>query len=150
MLTKDYLADILIGRVLDIKDPDTQIQEAQGLDTITTLLTSFNSVRFPVIILEGRSNGAIQVHEGPVDFFTQSIWVMEQMGEGDDENSIYDQAFSLAKEILSVLLQESRLGYSENIQGWDYRRTAYMKRYGGPNARGWEFVLSFSENFSLE
>lgn len=150
MLSVRYLNDLLTGRIPEIADPEAQIIESQGLDTITTLLSSFNSVRFPVVILEGRSSGSIQMVEGPVDFHTESIWVMEQLGAGEDEARVYEDAFRLGKRILAILLHESASAVENpHLDGWDYRRTSYMKRYGGPNARGWEFVLSFAEDVPL-
>ena len=149
MLSTRYLADLLAGRLPEIADPDAQIIESQGLDTITALLSSFNSARYPVVILEGRSSGSIRMVEGPVDFHTESIWVMEQLGREDDEARIYEDAFRLARRILALLLHDSASGEHCELDGWDYRRTSYMKRYGGPNARGWELVLSFAEDFPL-
>ena len=149
MLSRNLLVKLL--RDLPwISDPDNQILEAQGFDTITALLTSFNRVKFPVVILEDRSSGSVQLVEGPVDFFTQSIWIMEQLGGEDNESEIYRHAFHLGqRHILPILLNARSHGMCRELNRWDFRRVSYMKRWGGPNARGWEFVLSFSEDFSL-
>lgn len=150
MLSIKYLTDLLAGRLPEITDPESQIVEAQGLDTITALLSSFNSVQYPAIILEGRSSGSIQMVEGPVDFHTESIWVMLQLGSEDQEARIYEEAFQLGRRILAILLHESGASVDNpHLDGWDFRRTSYMKRYGGPNARGYEFVLSFAEDVPL-
>ncbi|MBO6168500.1 MAG: hypothetical protein J6O51_00860 [Bacteroidales bacterium] len=146
MLTTRYLADLLARKLPEFADPESQILEAQGLDAIMALLSSFNSVRYPAVILEGRSSGNIQVVEGPVDSHTESIWVLLQLGNEDEEARIYEEAFQLGKRILIHLLQDKS---DPHLRGWDHRRISYMKRYGGPNARGWEFVLSFAEDTSL-
>ena len=148
MLSKNLISSALINVVPGFSNVDTQVLEAQSLDTILELLTNLRSVEFPCAILEGRSNGAIQLVEGPVDFFTQSVWIMGQFGRGEDESDVYADTHALALRLLAKLSQMRNAG-EPALEGWDWRRTQYMKRYGGQNARGWEIVLSFTENISL-
>lgn len=148
MLTRNLISRALIGVVPGYSNPDTQIFEAQGLDAILELLTNLRSVEFPVAILEGRSNGMIQLVEGPVDTFTESIWIMGQFGRDESESDLYAETHNLTLRVMAKLLDMAKNG-EPALEGWDWRRTQYLKRYGGQNARGWELVLTFTENFSL-
>ena len=138
-----------MGVVPGFSNPDTQLFEAQGLDTILELLTNLRSLEFPVAILEGRSNGAIQLdYDVPVDSFTQSVWIMGQFGRDESESDLYAETHALALRFMAKLIDMAKNG-EPALEGWDWRRTTYMKRYGGQNARGWELVLTFTENISL-
>lgn len=148
MLSKNLISSALIGIVPGFSTEKTQILEAQGLDSILELLTNLRSVEFPCAVLEGRSNGVIQMVEGPVDFFTQSVWIMGQFGRGESESELYDTTRALAILFLAKL-REMAVEGNEALIGWNWRRTQYLKRYGGQNARGWELVLTFEENISL-
>lgn len=138
-----------MGVVPGFSNSDTQLFEAQGLDTILELLTNLRSLEFPVAILEGRSNGAIQLdYDVPVDSFTQSVWIMGQFGRDESESDLYAETHALALRFMAKLIDMAKNG-EPALEGWDWRRTTYMKRYGGQNARGWELVLTFTENISL-
>ena len=128
---------------------DTQLFEAQGLDTILELLTNLRSLEFPVAILEGRSNGVISLdNDVPLDTFTQSVWIMGQFGREESESDLYAETHSLSLRFMAKLIDMAKNG-EPALEGWDWRRTQYLKRYGGQNARGWELVLTFTENTSL-
>ena len=146
MLTKEYLSRTLKKL---LANPEKQMLEAQGLDTILEMLTNLRSVEFPVVILEGRSNGTIQMVEGPLDTFTQSIWVMGQFARGEDEADVYDEMYALGLQLLALLIKDAQGGHTRELEAWDWSHTSYMKRYGGQNTRGWEFVLTFKEDFGL-
>ncbi len=147
MLSKEFLIESLVGSVPRIASEE-QIIEADGMDAILDLLMNLRSVQFPAVILESRSSGVIQLVEGPLDTYTVSLWVMEQLGRSDTEADLYDQAFALLRDLLAKLLDDYKNG-SVELMGWNFRRTAYMKRAGGQNARGWELVLTFQDNISL-
>lgn len=148
MLNKDYLQRTLVGALAELTNADTQILEADGLDAILELLKTLRSVEFPAVILEGRSSGTIQLVEGPLDTFTQSVWVMGQLGRDESEADLYAETFQLAVSVLKRLLHDFKEAAPE-MAGWDHTRTSYMKRYGGQNARGWELVLTFKEDIPL-
>lgn len=148
MLSREYLSRALIGVIPGFENADTQILEAQGLDAILELLTNLRSVEFPVAILESRSSGTIQLVEGPVDSYTESIWIMGRFGRDESESGLYAETHALALRVLAKLLDDAKNG-EPCLSGFDWRRTQYMKRYGGQNARGWEIVLSFTDNISL-
>lgn len=147
MLRKSTLRTSL-ALLPEFQDINSQLLEGNGLDAILELLTSMRSVSFPCVVLEGRSSGSWHLVEGPVDTFTQSLWVMGQLGRGEEEAALYDQMFLLAKKVLAKLLQDRKAGVEE-LQEWDWQNISYMKRHGGQNARGWEIVLTFRENVSL-
>lgn len=147
MLTRDDLSRILAGYVVGVTDG--QVIEAEGYDAILELLTSMRSLSFPSIILEDQSSGVVQVVEGPLDTFTQSIWVMERVARSETQSSIARAMKELAKQILARLLEAKVCGEA-CLRDWDHTRTTYMRRDGGQTAAGWEMVITFKENFTLE
>lgn len=147
MLTKEFLIDALVGQVSEIQNEE-QVVEGDGMDAILDLLMNMRTVQFPAVVLESRSSGSIQLVEGPVDTYTESLWVMEQLGRSESEAEIYQEARMLALSVLQRLLDEYKKGEPQ-LMGWDFGRILYMKRAGGQNARGWEIVLTFQDNISL-
>ncbi len=147
MLSRRYLSETLVGNVQGLLN-DEQIIEAEGMDAILELLMNLRTVEFPAIILETRSTGTLQLVEGPVDTYTESIWVMDVLGRGENEAELYRRTRKLAIGILCKLLDDYKRGEAM-LEGWDYGRILYMKRAGGQNARGWEIVLTFQDNISL-
>jgi len=147
MLNATLLSNIL--KELPEFSSDEQFLEGDGYDAILQELLNLRSATFPLAILEGRSSGTIQlISDGPLDTFTQSVWIMCQEGRGESTHSIYEQARQLAVKVLAKLLEKHNSGTAE-LAEWDYQRTAYLKREGGQNTRGWELVLTFREDFSL-
>ena len=125
-----------MGVVPGFSNPETQLFEAQGLDTILELLTNLRSVEFPAAILEGRSNGIISLdNDVPLDSFTQSVWIMGQFGREESESDLYAETHALALRFMAKLIDMAKNG-EPALEGWDWRRTQYLKRYGGQNARG--------------
>lgn len=147
MLSRRYLSETLVGNVQGLLN-DEQIIEAEGMDAILELLMNLRTVEFPAIILETRSTGTLQLVEGPVDTYTESIWVMDVLGRGENEAELYRRTRKLAIDILRKLLDDYKRGEAM-LEGLDYGRILYMKRAGGQNARGWEIVLTFQDNISL-
>jgi hypothetical protein len=139
---------VQVGGVPGIIDAN-QIREADGLDAILELVAQMRTVIFPAVILESRSSGSIQFVEGPLDTCTVSIWIMDRLGRGEDEAALYRSTHATAVNILKALLAAVKSGNYPALDGWDWTRISYMKRYGGPDARGWEIVLTFKENISL-
>lgn len=149
MLTKTLISNALVGVVSGFSNPATQVHEAQGLDTILELLTNLRSIEFPCAILEGRANGYISMdNDVPLDSFTESVWIMGLLGRDESESELYAQTHAMALLFIKKLIDMAKEG-EPALEGWDWRRTQYLKRYGGQNARGWELVLSFTENTSL-
>lgn len=132
----------------EIRSAGSQIFEGDGYDAIMDILKSMRSVEFPAIVLESRSSGTIAIVEGPVDTYTQSLWVMGQLGRNEDEATLYRDMFCLCKEILARMLATKSSGEPE-LQGWHHDYISYMKRYGGPNTRGYELVITFKDDISL-
>ncbi len=147
MLTRDDLSRILVGEVAGVADD--QVIEAEGYDAIQEMLTTMRSISFPSIILEDQSSGVVQVVEGPLDTFTQSFWVMDRVARSETKSSIVRSMKELGKQILARLLK-AKIEGEACLQDWEHIRTTYMRRDGGQNAAGWEMVLTFKENFTLE
>lgn len=146
MLSAELLSNIL--QEMDEFSSESQILEGDGYDAILQELLNLRSATFPLAILEGRSSGTIQLIEGPLDTFTQSIWIMCQEGRGESRHSIYEAARELSVKVLAKLLDKKVAG-TPGLEEWDHQRTAYLKREGGQNTRGWELVLTFKENIAL-
>lgn len=127
--------------------PDTQILQGNGYDGVIDILQSIRSVTFPCVILEAGSSGSVQNIEGPVDTYTQSLWIMGQLGRGEDEAALFANMKALAMKVFSKLLMD--IGRHPEVEGLDFQRFTYLQRWGGPNARGYEIILTFRQNFSL-
>ena len=128
MLNRDLINRILSG-MPEIRSAGNQIFEGDGYDAIMDILKSLRSVEFPVIVLE-------------------SLWVMGQLGRNEDEAALYRDMFCLCKEVLARMLAAKSSG-EPDLQGWYHDYISYMKRYGGPNARGYELVITFKDDISL-
>ena len=88
MLTSSYLKTSLFS-LKEFISPETQILQGNGYDGVIDILQSLRSVTFPCVILEAGGSGQVQNIEGPVDTYTQSLWVMDQLGRGEDEAAVY-------------------------------------------------------------
>lgn len=148
MLTNTYLQSALFP-LKEFISKDTQILQGNGYDGVIAILENLRSVEFPCVILEAGGSGSCQLIEGPVDTFTQSLWVMGQLGRSEDEALLFSQMKALARKVTAIILQGAAAGVPE-VAGIDWSRYSYMQRYGGPNARGYELIFTFKENFSLE
>lgn len=147
MLTIDYIKATLAD-LAEFPDADAQLLEGNGYDGVIDILQNMRSISYPCVILEAASSGTVQLVEGPLDTYTQSLWVMGQLGRGESEPALYLQMKALMRKVVARLLEDYRCGVPE-VQDLDWTRFSYMQRWGGPNARGWEVVLTFKENFSL-
>lgn len=144
MLNINQLSKILTE--LDEFNSQTQILEGDGYDAVIDLLSNLRGVEFPAAVLESRSSGVINLVEGPVDNYSQSVWIMGQLGRNDSEAELYASMFNLAKKVIGKFLDHNQ---DDELREWDYSRISYMKRYGGQNARGYEILLNFKENIPL-
>lgn len=147
MLTSSYLKGSL-GALREFEAPDSQILAGNGYDGVIDILQNMRGIVYPCAILESGSSGAVQLIEGPVDTYTQSVWVMGQLGRGEDESALYAQMKELSRKVAAKLLADARASI-DDVAAIDWSRFSYMQRYGGPNARGYELVFTFKENFSL-
>lgn len=144
MLNINQLSKILTE--LDEFNSQTQILEGDGYDAVIDLLSNLRGVEFPAAVLESRSSGVINLVEGPVDNYSQSVWIMGQLGRNESETELYSSMFNLAKKVIGKFLDHNQ---DDELREWDYSRISYMKRYGGQNARGYEILLNFKENIPL-
>ena len=147
MLSIEYLKPTLFP-LKEFVSLDTQILQGNGYDGVIDILQNMRSITFPCVILETGSSGSVQNVEGPVDTYTQSLWVMGQLGRGEDEAALYSAMKKLAMKIVARFLLD--LTEAPELEGFDYQRFTYMQRWGGNNARGWELMLTFRQNFSLQ
>lgn len=88
MLTNTYLQSALFP-LKEFTSKDTQILQGNGYDGVIAILENLRSVEFPCVILEAGGSGSCQLIEGPVDTFTQSLWVMGQLGRSEDEALLF-------------------------------------------------------------
>lgn len=147
MLSIEYLKPTL-SPLKEFVSLDSQILQGNGYDGVIDILQNMRSITFPCVILETGSSGSVQNVEGPVDTYTQSLWVMGQLGRGEDEAALYAAMKKLAMKIVARFLLD--LTEAPELEGFDYQRFTYMQRWGGNNARGWELMLTFRQNFSLQ
>lgn len=147
MLSKNYL-DKILPELEEVHDTATQVLEGDGYDGILEVLQNLRSVEFPAFVLEDKTSGAISLVEGPVDNYSQSIWVMCREGREDNGAEIYSKVLTICYRLLALLLKHFR-DHDSELAGWNHNRIAYMRRRGGQDCRGWELVLSFSDDFSL-
>lgn len=148
MLTNNYLLSSL-SSLKDFVSPSTQILQGNGYDGVIDILQNMRGVTYPCVILESGGSGSVQVVEGPVDTYTQSLWVMGNLGRGEDEDALFRAMKALTMKVFAKLLQDWSEGTHPEVQELDTQRFTYMQRWGGPNARGYELVLNFRENYSL-
>ena len=148
MLTNNYLLSSL-SSLKDFVSPSTQILQGNGYDGVIDILQNMRGVTYPCVILESGGSGSVQVVEGPVDTYTQSLWVMGNLGRGEDEDALFRAMKALTMKVFAKLLQDWSEGTHPAVQELDTQRFTYMQRWGGPNARGYELVLTFRENYSL-
>lgn len=147
MLSIEYLKPTLFP-LKEFVSLDTQILQGNGYDGVIDILQNMRSITFPCVILETGSSGTVQNVEGPVDTYTQSLWVMGQLGRCEDEAALYSAMKKLAMKIVSRLLLD--IGTAPELEGFDFQRFTYMQRWGGNNARGWELMFTFRKNFALQ
>lgn len=148
MLTGKYIRPLL-GKLKAFQNPDTQILEGNGYDGVLDILKSSRSIEYPCAILESGDSGSLQVIEGPVDTYTQSLWIMDRLGREEDEAAIYAKAKKLTRLVIALILQEGLAKGVPEAAGITWQNVSYMKRYGGPDARGYEIIFTFKENISL-
>ena len=74
---------------------------------------------------------------------------MGNLGRGEVEDALFRAMKALTMKVFAKLLQDRREGTHPEVQELDFQRFTYMQRWGGPNARGYELVLTFRENYSL-
>lgn len=147
MLTADFLKSSLFS-LKEFVSPDAQILQGNGYDGVIDILEHLRSVDFPCVVLEAGGSGTCSVIDGPVDTFTQSVWVMGQLGRAEDEAALYREMRALSRKITAKLIADYREG-SPEVEDIDWSRYSYMQRWGGQNVRGYELVFTFRENFSL-
>ena len=149
MLTTSYLKSSL-SSLKEFISPDSQILQGNGYDGVIDILQNMRSVTYPCVILEAGSSGTVQNVEGPLDTYTQSLWVMGQLGRGEDESALFSEMKSLAMKIFSKLLMDKGEETHQEVAEMDHQRFTYLQRWGGPNARGYELMLTFRQNFALQ
>lgn len=148
MLTNSFLKRVL-GQLVYFPDPENQILEGNGYDGILDILNGSRSIEWPCVILESGGSGTFQVVEGPVDTFTQSVWVMDRLGRSESEAEIFQKMKELSRMVAALLLEEGLYKGSPEAAGIQWQQVSYMQRYGGPDARGYELIFTFKEDISL-
>lgn len=148
MLTNSFLRRVL-GQLVSFPDPENQILEGNGYDGIQDILNGSRSIEWPCVILESGGSGTFQVVEGPVDTYTQSLWVMDRLGRTESEADIYRKTKELSRQVAALLLEEGIYKHSPEAADIQWQQVSYMQRYGGPDARGYELIFTFKENISL-
>ena len=118
MLTNNYLLSSL-SSLKDFVSPSTQILQGNGYDGVIDILQNMRGVTYPCVILESGGSGSVQVVEGPVDTYTQSLWVMGNLGRGEDEDALFRAMKALTMKVFAKLLQDRREGTHPEVQELD-------------------------------
>lgn len=149
MLTSDYIKEVL-GRLQAFQNPETQILEGNGYDGVLDIIKNSRSIEYPCVILESCGSGTLQVIEGPVDTYSQSLWVMDRLGREESEALIYAKMKNLTRLVAAILLNDGLTNERPESSGITWQQVSYMQRYGGPDVRGYEIIFTFKENISLQ
>lgn len=149
MLTSDYIKEVL-GRLQAFQNPETQILEGNGYDGVLDIIKNSRSIEYPCVILESGGSGTLQVIEGPVDTYSQSLWVMDRLGREESEALIYAKMKNLTRLVAAILLNDGLTNERPESSGITWQQVSYMQRYGGPDVRGYEIIFTFKENISLQ
>ena len=148
MLTNSFLRRVL-GQLVSFTDPENQILEGNGYDGIQDILNGSRSIEWPCVILESGGSGTLQVVEGAVDTYTQSVWVMDRLGRTESEAEVYRKTKELSRQVAAMLLAEGLGKGPPEAADIQWQQVTYMQRYGGPDARGYELIFTFKENISM-
>lgn len=149
MLTSDYIKEVL-GRLQAFQNPETQILEGNGYDGVLDIIKNSRSIEYPCVILESGGSGTLQVIEGPVDTYSQSLWVMDRLGREESEALIYAKMKNLTRLVAAILLNDGLTNERPESSSITWQQVSYMQRYGGPDVRGYEIIFTFKENISLQ
>ena len=148
MLTNSFLRRVL-GQLVSFPDPENQILEGNGYDGIQDILNGSRSIEWPCVILESGGSGTLQVVEGAVDTYTQSVWVMDRLGRTESEAEVYRKTKELSRQVTAMLLAEGLGKGTPEAADIQWQQVTYIQRYGGPDARGYELIFTFKENISI-
>ena len=149
MLTLNYLKSVLFanGRaeVEDIYKKDCILESAAGYDGIIKLIESGS---LPVaVVLEHNEMGNLGLHnDGGFMTASQSLWVMEMVGEREDRRRVQERCWARAKRILAVMIDHSD---DAPLKQWEWGDIPYGIRNTGPNYTGYELTLHFTEDIDL-
>ena len=149
MLTLNYLKSILFVKKLpEIDGINTEnciIESAAGYDGIIELI---QHVDLPVaVVLEHNEMGNLGLHnDGGFMTASQSLWVMEMVGEREDRRRVQERCWARAKRILAVMIEHCD---DAPLKQWVKGDIPYGIRNAGPNYTGYELTLHFTEDIDL-
>lgn len=144
MLNVDYLRKILRGKINEIHDVNTQIIKSDaGYDGIIALIQEKGLET--CIILEDSGFGELSLRPGGFHTTTQSIWIMQMVGNSEDRDSIQRRCFDMMKFIVSVFT----IADGMEMKQWNPLSIPYGVRNAGSNYTGYEFTLNFGEDTDL-
>lgn len=130
----------------EITDATKQVVTGSGYNAIVELVMS-RQTDFPCIVLEDQDGGVLSISPGGFDRYTQSIWVVERVGAGEDPEPHYNSTKALLKKVIAALSRNRRR--HADLGAVDFTHMAYMKRDGGNEFAGWEIILTTEEDIDL-
>lgn len=146
MLTVEKIKT-LVGDLPQFTDIDNQIFTASGYDAVIAILERMRDIEFPCLVLEDKSSGELGCIPGGLDTYSISLWVMGRVERDEDRSSIIDAMFTLSKNIVKKMAVNIE---DPDIVGLDIKHIPYNRRQGGMDCVGFELMLNFTEDISLE
>lgn len=135
-----------VSSLTEITSATAQVVTGAGYNAIVELVMN-RQTDFPCIVLEDQDGGVLSIDPGGFDKYTQSIWVVERVGMGEDPETHYTSTKALLKKVIAAL-SRNRRNYAD-LRVVDFTHMAYMKRDGGNEFAGWEIVLTTEEDTNL-
>lgn len=149
MLSLNYLKSILFvdGRpdVDGIEKKDLILEARAGMDGAIQMIQNKNLPR--CIVLEHAERHSLSLrNDGGFHECTQSLWIMEMVGDHEDGQLVMERCFARFKRLYSILIEHVD---DRELQGWieNNEVSAYAREAG--SYVGYEIFINFRENEDL-
>lgn len=149
MLSLSYLKSILFVNghpdIAGIDKKDYILEARAGMDGAIQMIQKKD---LPLcIVLEHAERHSLSLHnDGGFHECTQSVWIMEMVGEKEDSQAVMERCFTRFKRLYSILINHRE---DKPLQGWfeNNEINAYAREAG--SYVGYEAFVNFRENDDL-
>lgn len=149
MLSLNYLKSILFVNgcpdITGIDKKDYILEARAGMDGAIQMI---QKKELPLcIVLEHAERHSLSLHNGGgFHECTQSIWIMEMVGEREDAQEVMERCFNRFKRLYSILINHHE---DQQMQGWieNNEINAYAREAG--SYVGFEVFINFRANEDL-
>ena len=147
MLSKEYIERVVEDALM--LPPGERVFMTQGYDESVAVIQNVRHIDWPAIIAEDRSGGTLTLLEGGHDSHTQSLWIMNQPGNGEEPSDAYRRSFEQMKKIVATMAIRAFAPHDEaKIYGLQADQFPYYRRRAA-TAYGYEVLLYFEEEVDL-